>query len=86
MEILDKIFSYYDKILANLSPSSQALVSLVFLGILIWQIYMIIKSGNWIFIATLILLAPSTWPAAKHIGMLIWTAIKFLLIRAGLAI
>ncbi|MFA5927346.1 MAG: hypothetical protein WCT32_05760 [Patescibacteria group bacterium] len=81
MDYLDIIFGYYDKILADMSPSSQAIISLVLLIVLIFQIYHVIKSGHWIFILALIVLLPGTWPAAKHIGNIIITVIKFLLSR-----
>lgn len=84
MQSLNLIFSYYDKVTANFSPGAQALVALLLLAILIWQIWMIIKSGHWIFITTLIVLLPGTWPAVKQIGSFVWLAIKFLLIRLQL--
>lgn len=84
MESLNLIFSYYDKVTANFSPSVQALVALLLLAVLVWQIWMIIKSGHWIFIATLIILLPGTWPAVRQIGNFVWLAIKFLLIRLQL--
>jgi hypothetical protein len=86
MNTLDQIFTQYDKLIAPLSTGSQALLSTVLLVFLIWQIYMIIKSGHWIFIAVLIICLPGTWPAARQIGNFVWTAIKFLLVRTGISI
>ena len=82
MDILTTIFSAYDKLIANLSPTSQALISFIILIFLIWQIYMVFKSGHWIFIAALIICLPGTWPATRQIGFLIWDVIKFLITRA----
>lgn len=81
MEIMNSIFSFYDKLIANFTPTNQALISLAILLFLIWQIYLIVKNGHWIFIVALIVLLPGTWPAARHIGNLIITLIKFLFIR-----
>lgn len=82
MNNLDQIFGYYDKLIGNLSPQNQALISVALLLFLIWQIFMIVKSGHWIFIAALVLLLPSTWPATKTVGKFIWIIIKFLITRA----
>lgn len=84
MNGLDVIFNQYDKLISGLSATNQALLSLVLLVFLIWQIYMIIKSGHWIFIAALILFLPGTWPAARHIGNLVLLVLKFLLVRVEL--
>lgn len=84
MNALNTIFSYYDKVTASLPPSTQALIAVVLLVILVWQIFMIIKSGHWIFIVFLVVLLPGTWPAVRQIGGFIWLAIKFLLIRLQL--
>jgi len=81
---LDQIFSYYDKTVAAFSPAAQAIIALIFLAVLIWQIFMIVKSGHWIFIALFVILLPGTWPAARQIGLFLYTIIKFLFIRAQL--
>ena len=81
---LDWVFAQYDKLISGLSPATQALISIVLMLFLIWQIYMIIKSGHWLFIAALILFLPGTWPATKVIGALILTLFKFLFLRAQL--
>jgi len=82
--MLDQVFSYYDKLIAPLSAGSQALLSAALLIFLIWQIWMIFKSGHWMFMATLILCLPGTWPAARNIGHLVLVVLKFLLVRAQL--
>ena len=84
MNSIDSIFSYYDKIIANLNPVQQAVISLLLLLFLVWQIFMIVKSGHWIFIALFIVLLPGTWPAARQIGRLVWLVVRFLLVRAQL--
>ncbi len=81
---LDKLFAQYDKLISGLSPATQAFISIALMVFLIWQIYMIFKSGHWIFIAALILFLPGTWPATKVIGGLILTLLKFLFLRAQL--
>ena len=80
--ILDQIFTYYDKLIAPLSVGSQAAISALLLVLLIWQIWMIFKSGHWMFIAVLIICLPGTWPAARNIGHLLLIVLKFLLVRA----
>lgn len=84
MNSLDQIFNYYDKLVAPLSAGSQALLSAALLLFLIWQIWMIFKSGHWIFITMLIICLPGTWPAAQNIGNLVLIVIKFLFVRAQL--
>jgi len=81
MEYVNAIFNYYDKLIEPISISYQAIISLALLVILIWNIYQLIKSGHWIFIAVLILMLPGTWPAAKRIGELVWIVITGLLMR-----
>lgn len=84
MNGLDLVFNQYDKLIAGFSPATQALISIGLLLFLLWQIYMIFKSGHWIFIVALIIFLPGTWPATKLIGALILTFFKFLFVRAGL--
>lgn len=86
MDQLDKIFGYYDQATAQFNPNTQALVAILLLILLVFQIYHVIKSGHWIFIAALILFLPGTWPAAKYVGNLIWLVIKFLITRAQSAL
>ncbi len=75
------IFTYYDKLIEPIPVGYQALVSLVLLLILIWNIYQLAKSGHWIFVAVLIFMLPGTWPAARKIGELIWVVVSGLLMR-----
>lgn len=86
MNILNSIFTYYDKTIVNFDPFWQAIISLLLLGFLIWQIFMVIKSGQWIFLALLILLLPGTWPAAKMVGNYLLTIAQFLLTRAQVSL
>lgn len=82
MITIDKIFTYYDNLIAPLSTGSQALLSAALLAFMIWQIWMIFKSGHWIFITIFLLCLPGTWPAARNIANLVLLVIKFLLVRA----
>ncbi len=81
---MDYIFTQYDNLISGLSTTNQALLSLALLLFLLWQIYMVIKHGHWIFIAALIIFLPGTWPAARHIGSLLFNIIKFLFVRVEL--
>ena len=81
MEYLNAIFTYYDKLIEPIPVAYQAIISLALLIILIWNIYQLIKSGHWIFIAVLIFMLPGTWPAAVKIGELIWILVTGLLMR-----
>jgi hypothetical protein len=81
MNILDTIFTFYDKAISSLSPTQQAIISLALLIFLLWQIYHIIRRGHWLFIALLLFFLPSTWPAARFCGHLILTVMKLLLLR-----
>ena len=78
----DTVFNYYDKLIAPLSAGNQALISAVFLVFLIMQIWMIFKSGHWMFIAMFVICLPGTWPAARNIGNLLLMVLKFLFVRA----
>lgn len=80
---LDQIFTYYDKIIGNLPPYYQALISLGLIAFLIWNIHAIIKSGHWALIALLIIMLPSTWPALRFIGTFIWALFNGLFLRAS---
>jgi len=81
MEIINAIFTYYDKLLETVPITYQATISLVLLLILIWNIYQLIKSGHWIFVAILIFMLPGTWPAARKIGEFVWVIVQGLLMR-----
>ena len=84
MDSLDKLFSFYDQLISKLPVGYQALISLALVIFLVWNIYLIIKSGHWIFILVLIVLLPGTWPAAKNIALIIWALFKGLFMRSGL--
>lgn len=79
---MDAIFSYYDNLIAPLSTGSQALISLFLLLFLVFQIYLIIKSGHWLFVAALIVFLPGTWPATRLLGQFILDIFSFLFTRA----
>ena len=85
IDILNQIFGFYDQIIANIPVGYQAAISLILVILLLWNIFLIIKSGHWIFITVLIVFLPGTWPAAKKIAELFYLLIKGLIIRAGLA-
>ncbi|MEK9156281.1 MAG: hypothetical protein AAB360_03220 [Patescibacteria group bacterium] len=82
MQYLDLIFGYYDRVTAGLAPTGQALVAILLLVFLVWQVFGVIRSGHWIFVAGLLVFLPGTWPAAKHVANLLWLVVKFLLTRA----
>lgn len=82
--MLETIFGYYDNLIVHYSPITQAIISLMLFIFLVGQIYSIIKSGHWFFIAALLVFLPSTWPATKHIFFMTIDVLKFLLIRIGL--
>ena len=82
MNIIEQIFTFYDKLISPLSASQQAGISLLVILIIVWQVYLFIKSGHWIFIAVLIILMPSTWPAVKHVGEYAWVILTMLFNRA----
>jgi uncharacterized membrane protein YccC len=84
--VLVQFFSYYDKMVSGLSPSAQALIALVLLFFLVWQIYMFIKSGHWMFLAILIICLPGTWPALRQILNYVWKVLQFLLNKGGLSV
>lgn len=86
MDAFNQIFGYYDKLIAPLSPGMQALVSFILLLVLLWQVYMIIKSGHWIFIALLVILLPGTWPAAKEVGRFFLMILEFLWLHARMIV
>lgn len=81
-KIINQIFGYYDQLISGLSIGTQALISLALIIFLVWQIYMFVKSGHWLFLALILFLSPGTWPAARKLGELIWLVIKYLLVRA----
>jgi hypothetical protein len=84
--VLVQIFSYYDKVVSGLSPSAQGLIALALLAFLIWQIWMFIKSGHWLFLAVIIICLPGTWPALRQILDYIWKVLQFLLNKGGVSI
>ncbi len=86
MDSLDKIFGYYDKLISPLSTGNQALISAALLVFLVWQVYMIFKSGHWIFITVLIVCLPGTWPAARQLLTFGWMILKLLFVRAEILI
>jgi hypothetical protein len=77
--VLVQIFGYYDKVVSSLAPSAQGLIALALLAFLIWQIWMFIKSGHWMFLAVLIICLPGTWPALRQILEYVWRVLQFLL-------
>lgn len=84
--VLVQIFGYYDKVVSNLSPSAQGLIALALLAFLVWQIWMFIKSGHWMFLAALIICLPGTWPALRQILDYVWKVLQFLLNKGGVSV
>lgn len=86
MVILDTIFGFYDKIISRLPEKVQFLFALVILALIVLSFVMVIKRGHWIFIALFVIFFPGGWTALKVVGGVIWTIIKFLLIRIQIVI
>ena len=84
MNYITEIFNFYDKLIINLPVNSQIIISLLILIFFIWQIFMFIKSGHWIFIVALLLFLPGTTGAIKNIGFVLLSILKSLLIRIQL--
>ena len=81
MESINKIFSFYDQLIAPLPLHYQGLISLGILLFFAWIVYIFIKSKNWIFLLVIIVLLPETWPAARNICLIIWNILKGLASR-----
>ena len=81
MDGLNKIFSYYDNWLAHFSKTDQLIISGLILAILIWQIIMFIKKGQWVLIAVILIIMPGAWPFIKFIAKAIWLLVKFFITR-----
>ena len=81
MDILSSVFGFYDKIVGALPLSYQGIISFSLLLFFVFIVYIFFKSKNWIFLAVIVLLLPSTWPAAKKIGVIVWTLFKGLFER-----
>ena len=82
MDAINSIFGYYDRLLAPLPLLYQALISIALLIFMGCNIYALIKSGKWIFLAVIIVLLPETWPAARKIALILWLVTKGLLSRS----
>lgn len=78
---IELLFSRYDLLIQNLPSEFQIILSLLLLLFLIWNIYVFIKSGNWLFLAILIAALPGTWPASKKILIFFWLLCKGLFYR-----
>jgi len=81
MEIVDKIFSYYDTLIVDLPIGYQALISAALVIFLFFNIYVFIRKGHWIFLAILLAALPGTWPALKNIGYILWKVTVNLIFR-----
>ena len=86
MVILDTIFGFYDRIIAPLPGKAQFFFALIILILLISSFVMVIKKGHWIFIVIFAIFFPGGWTALKVIWNVIWTIIKFLLVRIQIII
>ena len=86
MVILDTIFGFYDKLIANLPERAQFFFALIILILLVSSFVMVIKKGHWIFIVIFAIFFPGGWTALKVVFGVIWTIIKFLLIRIQIII
>lgn len=86
MAILDTIFGFYDKIIANMPEKAQFFFALVVLILIVSSFIMVIKKGHWIFIILFAIFFPGGWTALRVIGTVIWAVIKFLLVRIQIVI
>ena len=80
--IIDKIFSSYDKLIYSVTPGFQILISLSLIAILILSIFGILRRGHWIFLLIFVIVFPGGWSALKNVYIVISTLIRALLIRA----
>jgi hypothetical protein len=80
MEVINTIFSYYDKLLATMSPTYAVFISLFILIALAYSIYNFIK-GNVIWIIAIIIFIPATVPALKTLLKIFVIIFEFLIIK-----
>ncbi|HPL01393.1 MAG: hypothetical protein PHH45_01170 [Patescibacteria group bacterium] len=80
MEVINTIFSYYDKLLSTMSPTYAGFLSLFVLLALAYSIYNFIK-GNIIWIVAIIIFIPATIPALKTLLKILLIIFEFLIIK-----
>jgi len=78
--MINKIFSYYDKLILGIPAGYSGLLSLAILALLIWALYRFIK-GKFIWIILIIVFIPATWPALKSLGRVLLIIAEFLIAR-----
>jgi hypothetical protein len=80
MELINTIFSYYDKLLATMSPTYAVFLSLFILIALAYSIYNYIK-GNIVWIIAIIVFIPGVLPALKTLLKILLIIFEFLIIK-----
>jgi len=83
MNYLNQVFLLYDNFIGRLPDSAQVLVAFLILALIGWSLFSLFRQGHWIFAVILLLLLPGTRSAFKIIALLLWTTVKFLLVRIG---
>ena len=78
---LNTLFGYYDQLISAYPIGTQAIISFVLLIFLLWNIYIFLRHGHWIWILVLVAAIPATWPAAKKIGQILWLLFQGMLYR-----
>ena len=81
MEVIDKIFTYYDSLIVDLPIGYQAIISAGLVLFLFWNVYIFIRKGHWIFLAILLIALPGTWPALRNLGYILWKVVINLVFR-----
>ncbi|MEI6499210.1 MAG: hypothetical protein WCO23_04555 [bacterium] len=86
MDKFNSIFQLYDNFTGGFSRNIRLGLAIVLLFAIIWQLYLIIKKGRWIFIVILVILIPTFWPILKEVGRYLFIICKFLITRIGVNI
>jgi hypothetical protein len=79
--ILNQIFTFYDRLIGAFPEKAQVLISLLLIVFIILAFISMIKHGHWVFFLIFIILFPGGWPASLRVFDAIWLIIKFLLVR-----
>jgi len=86
MDKLNSFFQIYDSFTAGLPKSSRLALTVFIMVLIIWQLWLIIKKGRWIFLIILVILIPAIWPLLKDLGHYLFIIFKFLITRIGVNI
>lgn len=83
MNYLNQVFLFYDNFIGRLPANAQVLIAFLILVLIGWSIFSLFRQGHWIFAVILLLLLPGTRSAFRIIALLLWSTVKFLLVRIG---